>query len=78
MKPSNEGVDLLVPGIGEDKSGVSDIVGMAELATRRDDILYGSLRAGIEFTGEKGTCGAFFWVRLLPFNIPILAISALT
>ena len=60
VKLSNEGVDLLVPGIGE---GTGGLVGMAELATRRDDILYGSLRAGIEFTREKGTCGAFFWVR---------------
>ncbi|KAL9007571.1 MAG: hypothetical protein Q9173_007191, partial [Seirophora scorigena] len=32
-----------------------------EVATRRRDMLYGSFRAGIKYTGESGTCGAFFW-----------------
>ena len=34
---------------------------MAELVTARDDILYGSFRASIQFTTLSGTCGAFFW-----------------
>ncbi|KAL8970579.1 MAG: hypothetical protein Q9197_003741 [Variospora fuerteventurae] len=34
-----------------------------EVATRRRDMLYGSFRAGIKYTGERGTCGAFFWQR---------------
>ncbi|KAL8950607.1 MAG: hypothetical protein Q9222_003362 [Ikaeria aurantiellina] len=37
-----------------------DIPG-AEIASARKDMLYGSFRAGLKYTGEKGTCGAFFW-----------------
>ncbi|KAL8713678.1 MAG: hypothetical protein Q9220_002204 [cf. Caloplaca sp. 1 TL-2023] len=37
-----------------------DIPG-AELATARTDMLYGSFRAGMKYTGQSGTCGAFFW-----------------
>ena len=38
------------------------LVSIAELATFRTDLLYGSFRAGMKLTGNNGTCGAFFWV----------------
>lgn len=62
VEVNTEGASLLVRG-SEDSKPEGGLVGMAELATRRDDILYGSLRAGIGFAEEEGTCGAFFWVR---------------
>jgi hypothetical protein len=34
----------------------------AELASVRDDVLYGSFRVGMKLSGLSGTCGAFFWV----------------
>lgn len=42
--------------------GKGGMVPMGETATNRTDMLYGSFRAAIKLTGEKGTCGAFFWV----------------
>ncbi|KAL9001630.1 MAG: hypothetical protein Q9188_005409 [Gyalolechia gomerana] len=33
----------------------------AEIATVRRDMLYGSFRVGMKYTGEHGTCGAFFF-----------------
>jgi hypothetical protein len=40
----------------------SGFVGGAELATVRNDTLYGSYRVGMKLSAESGTCGAFFWV----------------
>ena len=40
-----------------------DRVVIAESASPRIDILYGTFRAAIKFTGVNGTCGAFFWYR---------------
>ncbi|KAL9630656.1 MAG: hypothetical protein Q9204_004604 [Flavoplaca sp. TL-2023a] len=41
--------------------GKGGMIPMGETATNRSDMLYGSFRAAIKLTGEKGTCGAFFW-----------------
>lgn len=59
------GLQLFVRG-GVPQDG---LIPMAEVATARIDMLYGSFRAGMKATGTPGTCGAFFWVRpvsLLP------------
>jgi len=40
------------------------LIPMAELASRRADILYGSFRVAMKMTGTPGTCAAFFWVGL--------------
>lgn len=34
----------------------------SEMASVRDDTLYGSFRVGMKLSGSNGTCGAFFWV----------------
>ena len=39
------------------------LIPMAELASTRADILYGSFRVAMKLTGIPGTCAAFFWVR---------------
>ena len=52
------GLHLFVRG-GVPQDGVIPI---AEGATARIDMLYGSFRAGMKATGTPGTCGAFFWV----------------
>ena len=54
------GLQLIVRGGTPDKGG---LIPMAELATTRSDIHYGSFRAGMKVTSVNGTCGAFFWVR---------------
>lgn len=41
------------------------MVPMGELRMKRQDIQYGSFRSRIKFTGINGTCGAYFWVRIL-------------
>lgn len=51
------GLQLFVRG-GVPQDG---LIPMAELATARIDMLYGSFRAGMKVTGTPGTCGAFFW-----------------
>lgn len=35
----------------------------AEMDSTREDLHWGSYRAGIKMTSVSGTCGAFFWVR---------------
>ena len=40
------------------------LIPMAEVASAREDMLYGSFRAAMKLTGTSGTCGAFFWVHL--------------
>lgn len=37
------------------------LIPVAEISSPRDDMLYGSFRAAIKFSGMNGTCGAFFW-----------------
>lgn len=53
------GVQLIVRG-GIPGSG---LIPVAEMSSERTDLYYGSFRAGMKLTGNKGTCGAFFWVR---------------
>ena len=55
------GLQLIVRG-GVPSDGM---IPMAELTTERDDVFYGSFRAGMRLTGTNGTCGAFFWVCVL-------------
>ena len=57
-----EGMEMLVRGASAKKEG--GLVEMAEVATMRRDVLFGTLRAGIRFAEERGTCGAWFWVSL--------------
>lgn len=52
------GLQLFVRG-GVPQDG---LIPIAEVATARTDMLYGSFRAGMKATGTPGTCGAFFWV----------------
>jgi len=52
------GMHLLVLSELEDNR-----VPIAEIASPQTDMLYGSFRAAIKFTGVNGTCGAFFWYR---------------
>lgn len=44
---------------------VNDAVPVAEMDSARQDLLWGSFRAGMKLTPVKGTCAAFFWVRKL-------------
>jgi hypothetical protein len=41
---------------------VDGMVPVAEVATRRLDLLYGSFRASMKISDIPGTCAAFFWV----------------
>ena len=52
------GLQLFVRG-GIPQNG---LIPISEVATARNDVLYGSFRAGMKVTGTPGTCGAFFWV----------------
>lgn len=38
------------------------LIPAAEIDSMRTDLMYGSFRAGIKYTGVNGTCGAWFWV----------------
>jgi hypothetical protein len=51
------GLELWVRG---DHSG--GFVNGSELATMRNDTLYGSYRVGMKLSNSSGTCGAFFFV----------------
>ncbi|KAL8682926.1 MAG: hypothetical protein Q9186_001089 [Xanthomendoza sp. 1 TL-2023] len=57
VKGGDPGVELRVTA-GEPKGGA---VKGAELASARRDMLFGSFRAGMKYTGQSGTCGAFFF-----------------
>lgn len=37
------------------------LIPVAEASSHRDDMIYGSYRAAIKFSGMNGTSGAFFW-----------------
>lgn len=52
------GLQMIVRG-GTPRDG---FIPMAELATVRDDFLYGSFRASMKHTGIPGTCSTIFWV----------------
>ena len=53
------GIKLIVRG-GDPGNG--NMIPMAEMVTKRGDILYGSFRAGMKIAAINGSCGAFFWV----------------
>ncbi|KAI4207533.1 MAG: hypothetical protein LQ346_000465 [Caloplaca aetnensis] len=53
------GLELRVSA-GEPRGGA---VKSGEIATARRDMLYGSFRAGIKYTSQHGTCGAFFFYQ---------------
>lgn len=55
---SDAGLQMIVRG-GTPRGG---FIPMAELATVRNDFLYGSFRAGMKHTGIPGTCSTIFWV----------------
>lgn len=38
------------------------LISGAEMASVRDDVLYGSFRVAMKLSSSSGTCGAFFWV----------------
>lgn len=57
-RDSDAGLQMIVRG-GTPRDG---FIPMAELATVRDDFLYGSFRAGMKHTGIPGTCSTIFWV----------------
>lgn len=67
------GLQLFVRGGTPDEGG---LIPMAELVTTRNDILYGSFRAGMKISSVNGTCGAFFWVG--PNRITCIGIASLT
>ena len=54
---SNDGLELWV-----DSDVVEGNVISAEVDTARQDLVWGSYRAGIKVTTVTGTCSAFFWV----------------
>ncbi|KAL2068230.1 hypothetical protein VTL71DRAFT_16328 [Oculimacula yallundae] len=65
------GVELIV------RSTVKDgFVSLGEIRTIRKDIMYGSFRASVKFTGINGTCGAFFWYYNATQEIDIEARSS--
>ena len=41
------------------------LVPMAEIASLRSDLWFGTFRVGMKTTKTSGTCGAFFWVHNL-------------
>ena len=58
------GLQIWARGPGESGGQQGSLVGMGEIASERDDMLYGSFRIGVKMSGVKGTCGAFFWVSM--------------
>lgn len=45
-----------------DGDHIDSLVGMGEITSLRDDMLYGSFRVGLKTSPVNGTCSAFFWV----------------
>jgi len=54
---STQGLQLLV------RPDVNGLIPMAEVDSKRTDMLYGSFRVRMKMSSVNGTCGAFFWVR---------------
>lgn len=65
------GLQLIVRG-GVPSDG---LIPMAELTTERNDLYYGSFRAGMKLTGTNGTCGAFFWVCRVLFRLGLVSVA---
>lgn len=65
---SARNVDMLAEGDGGGlrltvgSELVKGMVPTAEVATRREDMMWGTFRASMRLTGAEGTCAAFFWV----------------
>ncbi len=66
---------------------VDGLIPVAEVDSVRTDMLWGSYRAAIKLTNIPGTCGAFFWVGVLPLlagglgpdpasSLPVLSLTA--
>ncbi|TLD29644.1 glycoside hydrolase family protein [Venturia nashicola] len=53
--PSKQGLQLWVKRLS------GDFIPMAEIATQRTDMLYGSFRIKAKLTGVNGTCAGLFW-----------------
>lgn len=59
---------------------VDQMVPVSEIATKRDDLFYGTYRVSMKLQSQKGTCAAFYWVccflslsKLIPSRInPLL------
>lgn len=60
---AGDGVGLVVGS-----TVVDDAIPVAELDSARNDMHYGSYRAGMRLTAVNGTCAAFFWVCVLVFD----------
>lgn len=65
----NRGLELVVRA-----ELVDGMVPVAELATRRLDLMWGTFRARMKVSGVGGTCAAFFWVSFTLF-FPGLSLS---
>lgn len=71
---STRNVDMLSGGDGGLRLTVGSelvkgMVPTAEVATRREDMMWGTFRASMRLTGVEGTCAAFFWVGVSPAAI---------
>ncbi|KAI4160929.1 MAG: hypothetical protein L6R39_000135, partial [Caloplaca ligustica] len=79
-KIGSQGVNGGDPGLelrvsaGEPRGGA---VRSGEVATARRDMKYGSFRAGIKYTGQNGTCGAFFFYQSDSQEIDVELLSKL-
>lgn len=56
------GMQLFVRGGSQPEN---NLVPIAEIGTKRKDMLYGSFRTSLKMTDINGTCGAVFFVRQL-------------
>ncbi|KAL2145147.1 hypothetical protein VTI28DRAFT_7897 [Corynascus sepedonium] len=65
------GLQLVVRG-GDDEV-IDEMVPVAELDTRRLDLMWGTFRAMMKVSPVKGTCAAFFWVGVLFYFYVLLA-----
>ncbi|KAK5735975.1 hypothetical protein LTR17_007810 [Elasticomyces elasticus] len=59
LNPQGQGLELWVRSQPSPES--MSMLSIAEVATARTDVLYGSFRVGMKTTSVKGTCGAFFF-----------------
>jgi hypothetical protein len=60
--PSSQGLQLWVHPPHDDNKTVP----MAEVASSRTDMIYGTFRIRAKLSSVNGTCGAFFWVSTGP------------
>ncbi|KAM0436209.1 hypothetical protein ACHAPT_003101 [Fusarium lateritium] len=58
------GLHLLVGSAIDDNGAIPG----SEIDTRRQDLHWGSFRAGMKLTPTNGTCAAFFWVYVTRFD----------